>query len=80
MMRVEIFTSPHCGYCEAAKRLLADNGIDFVERDVGDPAVLAELRRRLPREKTVPQILIDDEHVGGYEDLRLRAERGRLGS
>lgn len=77
-MRVEMFTAPNCSYCEAAKRLLAEHGIGFVERDASDPAVRAEFRERLPREKAVPQILIDGEHIGGYEDLRLRAERGEL--
>jgi len=69
---VEIFTGPNCGYCERAKALLADRGIPWRERDVGAADVRAEMKARLPREKTIPQIFIDGEHIGGLEDLQIR--------
>jgi glutaredoxin 3 len=69
---IEIFTGPNCAYCTAAKKLLEDRRLAYVERDVGDPAVMAEFRDRLPRQKSLPQIFIDGEHIGSYEDLRLR--------
>lgn len=77
-MKVEIFTAPDCGYCEKAKRLLAEHDLAYAERDVSEPSVRAEFKDRLPREKTVPQVFLDDEHIGGFEDLRLHAERGEL--
>ncbi|NNE21002.1 MAG: glutaredoxin 3 [Rhizobiales bacterium] len=72
MKDVEIFTGPRCGYCTAAKSLLEHLGMAYAERDVSDPAVLKEMRERLPRSKSIPQIFIDGEHIGGYDDLRLK--------
>ncbi len=72
MSEIEIFTGPNCGYCKAAKDLLAQKGLAFIERDISDPRVLQEFRARLPRQKSIPQIFVDGEHIGGYEDLRLR--------
>ncbi len=71
-MEIEIFTGPGCGYCEQAKALLARHQLAFTERDVSDPAVQAEFRARLPRIRSIPQIFIDGEHIGGFEDLELR--------
>ena len=75
MPEIEIFTGPNCGYCRAAKDLLAQNDFAFTERDISDPQVMQEFRKRLPRQKSIPQIFIDGDHIGGYEDLRLRLGR-----
>ena len=72
MAEIEIFTGPGCGYCDAAKALLERHRLAFTERNVSDPAVQAEFRERLPRVRSIPQIFIDGEHIGGYEDLALR--------
>lgn len=68
---IEIFTGPGCDYCVAAKQLLVKHNLGFHERDTGRDDVRAEMKRRLPRERTIPQIFIDGAHIGGYEDLRL---------
>ncbi len=80
MQFVEVFSGPDCNYCEAAKTLLNSKGVDFVELRVDEPAHLEDFRRRLPRIRSVPQIFINGEHIGGYEDLVLLDEGGRLGS
>lgn len=72
MERIEIFTGPGCGYCEAAKALLNERGLLFHKQDVSDPAVLADFRERLPRVKSIPQVFIDGDHIGGYDDLKLK--------
>lgn len=72
MSDIEIFTGPNCSYCRSAKDLLVQEGLHFVERDISEPEVLQEFRERLPRQKSIPQVFIDGEHIGGYEDLRLR--------
>ncbi|MCZ6455434.1 MAG: glutaredoxin domain-containing protein [Alphaproteobacteria bacterium] len=78
-MKIEIFSTPQCAYCDAAKKLLDDKGLAYTNLDVmSDPAILADFKRRLPRVKAVPQIFIDGEHIGGYEDLRRRDHTGRL--
>ncbi|MDJ0970425.1 MAG: glutaredoxin domain-containing protein [Kiloniellales bacterium] len=79
MARIEIFSAPNCGYCLRAKELLDGKGLAYQELDIAaDPAQLEELLRRLPRSKAIPQIFIDGEHIGGYEDLCLLDERGKL--
>lgn len=72
MEHIEIFTGYGCSYCDRAKAVLQECGLAFVERSVDDQTVLAEFRERLPRVKSIPQIFVDGEHIGGYEDLVLR--------
>ena len=79
MAKIEIFSAPDCGYCRQAKELLDGKGLAYFELDIAaDPAQFEELRRRLPRSKAIPQIFIDGEHIGSYEDLCLLDERGKL--
>ena len=54
---------------------LRDRGLVFDERDIREETVLAEFRDRLPRAKAIPQIFIDGEHIGGFEDLQDYLER-----
>lgn len=69
MAHVEIYTSPTCGYCHMAKRLLSQKGVTFSEVDVvREPSRRPEMERRAGR-RTVPQIFIDGRHVGGCDDL-----------
>jgi glutaredoxin 3 len=70
MARVEIYTSPLCGYCHAAKRLLTQKGVTFEETDVSrDPAQRRVMMDRAGGRHTVPQIFIDGQHIGGCDDL-----------
>ncbi len=79
MATVEIYTSPLCGYCHAAKRLLASKNVSFVEVDVSaEPERRAEMMQRANGGRTVPQIFIDDVHVGGSDDLHLLERAGKL--
>ena len=77
MPEIEIFTGPGCSYCQAAKALLNERKVPFTERDISDPAVLAEFRERLPRVRSIPQIFADGAHVGGHEDLVLWLQQAR---
>ena len=79
MKPVEIYTSPLCGFCHAAKRLLASKGVSFAEMDVSrDPAKRQEMLSRANGRHTVPQIFIGTEHVGGYDDLAALERAGKL--
>lgn len=76
MKNVEIYTSPLCGFCHAAKRLLTSKGVEFSEVDVlAQPERKAEMIQRANGGRTVPQIFIGDAHVGGCDDL-FDLERG----
>lgn len=79
MQRVEIYTTPWCPYCLAAKRLLTRKGVDFTEYDVsGDPARRQEMLSRARGRHTVPQIFIGPTHVGGSDDLHALDHAGKL--
>ena len=70
MPKVEIYTSPYCGYCSRAKRLLTGKGVAFEEIDVITHGERRdEMVKRAGGRKTVPQIFIDGTHVGGCDDL-----------
>ncbi len=70
MTRILLYTTPYCGYCRAAKRLLTSKGLDFTEIDVSeDPAKREEMISRAMGMRTVPQIFIQGRHVGGYDEL-----------
>ena len=77
--RVIVYSSPFCGYCGAAKRLLTKKGAAFTEVDVMfDPERKVEMVERSGGPRTVPQIFIDGRHIGGYDDLSALDERGEL--
>lgn len=79
MKSVEIYTSPLCGFCHAAKRLLTEKGVKFSEVDVLEhPDRKAEMIRRAHGGRTVPQIFVGDTHVGGCDDLYDLERTGKL--
>lgn len=79
MRAVEIYTSPLCGFCHAAKRLLTQKGISFTEIDVlQDPNRKPEMIKRAGGRRTVPQIFVGDTHVGGCDDLYDLERSGKL--
>ena len=78
MAKIEIYTTPFCGYCARAKALLDQKGATYEERDVMmDPQARAEMRTRTNR-TTVPQIFIDGQHIGGSDDLAALDAEGKL--
>ena len=78
MPRVEVYTTPMCPYCVAAKRLLDERSIPYAEVDVAnDDALRAQVMERSGR-RTVPQIFIDGRSIGGFEELRELDAAGEL--
>lgn len=79
MKPVEIYSSPLCGFCHAAKRLLKQKGVNFSEINVlAQPARKSEMLKRANGRHTVPQIFVGDTHVGGYDDLSALERAGKL--
>ncbi len=79
MQRVEIYTTPTCPYCAAAKRLLARKGAPYEETDVSrEPALREAMTERARGRRTVPQIFIGGQHVGGSDDLHALDHAGKL--
>ncbi len=78
MAKVEIYTTPTCPYCHAAKALLQDKGVEYEEITVLDPELRASMTERAHGRRTVPQIFIGDTHVGGYDDMAALDRQGGL--
>jgi len=79
MKQVEIYTSPLCGFCHAAKRLLKQKDVNFQEIDVfADPSRKPEMIQRANGGRTVPQIFVADVHVGGCDELHALERAGKL--
>lgn len=80
MPKVMMYALSGCPYCVRARRLLNNKGVTYTEIWVdGNPAVRAEMTNKSKR-YTVPQIFIDDLHVGGFDDLQALDQEGRLDS
>ena len=78
MAKVEIYTTPTCPYCHAAKSLLKEKGVAYTEITVLDPDLRAAMTERAHGRRTVPQIFIDETHVGGYDDMAALDRSGGL--
>ncbi len=80
-MSIDIYTSRSCPYCIRAKSLLKSKGVKFNELEVdGNPELIAESVKRSDGMRTVPQIFIENFHVGGYDNLVNLDKDGKLDS
>jgi glutaredoxin 3 len=78
-MRVTVYTTRWCGYCHAAKSLLQRRDIGYDEVDLSDdPEARADVVRRAGGYRQVPTIFIDDQFIGGYQELRALDQSGEL--
>lgn len=78
MAKVVMYTTQYCPYCVQAKALLRHKGVLFDEIDVGGNDELREKMMEASGRRTVPQIFIDDNPIGGFEELRSLEEQGEL--
>ncbi len=79
MKKVELYTSPFCGYCARAKQLLKSKGVRYSETDVmRNPNRRGEMMKRSNGGRSVPQIFIGDKHVGGCDELYELERQGKL--
>lgn len=79
MATVRMYSTAVCPYCTMAERLLTSKGVQHIEkiRVDSDPALREEMMQRTGR-RTVPQIFIDDQHIGGFDDLSALDKAGGL--
>lgn len=71
-MKAIVWSKDNCPYCVQAKALLNQKNIKFEERKIGDGWTKEQLLEAVPNARTVPQIFLDDELVGGFTELRAR--------
>lgn len=77
--KVEIYTWRTCPFCIRAKNLLARKGVDFIEYGIdGDEAARSQMQRRANGRRTLPQIFINEHHIGGCDDIYALDSQGKL--
>ena len=77
--KVEIYTWRTCPFCIRAKSLLTQKGIDFIEYSIdGDEAARSQMAKRAQGRKSLPQIFINDKHIGGCDDIHALEVQGKL--
>jgi glutaredoxin len=70
MTKAIIWSKYHCPFCDQATALLKQKGIPFEERKIGDGYTREQLLESVPTARTVPQIFIDDQLIGGFTELK----------
>ena len=76
---ITMYTGPLCNFCDAAKRLLLRNNLEFNEIDISTKSgLMDEMIKKANGKRTIPQIFFDDHHVGGYQELRTLEKSGEL--
>ena len=79
MKNITMYTGPLCNFCEAAKRLLVRNNLNYKEIDISTKDGLRdEMIKKANGKRTIPQIFFDDYHVGGYQELRELEKKDEL--
>ena len=79
MKNITVYSGPMCNFCDAAKRLLYRNNLNYNEIDISTKDGLRhEMTKKANGRRTIPQIFFDDYHVGGYQQLRELEKTGKL--
>ena len=79
MKKITMYSGPMCNFCDAAKRLLLRNNLEFTEIDISTKDGLRdEMIKKANGRRTIPQIFFDQNHIGGYQELRTLEKSGEL--
>jgi len=79
MKKITIYTGPLCNYCDAAKRLLARNNAPYNEINIATvDGAMEEMIKKANGKRTIPQIFFDDQHIGGYDEVRALEKENKL--
>ena len=79
MKKITIYTGPFCNYCDAAKRLLTRNKAAYSEINIATVnGAMEEMIKKANGKKTIPQIFFDDQHIGGYDEVRALEKENKL--
>ncbi|MBC8435693.1 MAG: glutaredoxin [Proteobacteria bacterium] len=71
-MKAVVWSKPGCPQCESAKQLLRIKGIEYEDKNIALGYKIQDLLALVPNAKTMPQIWLDDEHIGGFSDLEAK--------
>ena len=79
MKKILMYSGPMCSFCEAAKRLLDRNNLKYETIDIStEEGLRDEMTKKSNGKRTIPQIFFDDNHIGGYVELRELEKNGEL--
>ena len=79
MKNITMYTGPLCNFCDAAKRLFARNNLSYKEIDISTKDGLREeMIKKANGKRTIPQIFFDDQHIGGYDEVRALEKANKL--
>ena len=79
MKNITVYSGPMCNFCDAAKRLLSRNNLNYNEIDISTKEGLRdEMTKRANGRRTIPQIFFDDQHIGGYDEVRALEKENKL--
>ena len=79
MKNVTIYTGPLCNFCDAAKRLLTRNNVDYNEINIATvDGAIDEMIAKANGKRTIPQIFFNDQHIGGYDEARALEKENKL--
>jgi len=71
-MKAVIWSKPACGYCVKAKSLLKNKGIEYEEKNIAEGHNIQDMLALVPNARTMPQVWLDEEHIGGYDQLEAK--------
>lgn len=74
MSKAIVWSKNHCPFCDQAKALLTQRGIAYEEKKIGEGFTREDLLEAVPAARTVPQIFLDEEYVGGFTELKQRLQ------
>ena len=79
MKNITIYTGPLCNYCEAAKKLFKRNNITYKEINIANvDGAMDEMIKKANGKRTIPQIFFNEEHIGGYDEVRALEKENKL--
>ena len=79
MKNIIMYTGPMCNFCDAAKRLFSRNNIKYQEIDISTKdGLIDEMIKKANGKRTIPQIFFNEDHIGGYQELRALEKSGQL--
>ena len=78
MSKVVVYSKAHCPYCDHAKQLLQKKGVTYTEIRIDQDAAEAKRMIELTQRRTVPQIIINGEAIGGFDDMWALEQSGQL--
>jgi len=74
MSKAIVWSKNHCPFCDQAKALLTQRGIEYTEKKIGEGFTREDLLEAVPTARTVPQIFLGEEYVGGFTELKQRLQ------